>query len=295
MNLTSRLNPFTGVALVIGASSTLQFGNALATHLFPILGTWSTSFTRFFIASLILLALTRPKLHTWNRTQWTYGLGFGIVVGLMNGFFYTAISRIPLSTAVTIEFLGPLTLAAVLSRNSRDISWVLLALAGVSMLGLRTFLGLGSLDIIGVAAAFGAATFWAIYIVLGTRVGAHIPGTQGLAVALFIGALTLAPFGAPGATAVLFDARLLLLVIGTAVLSSLIPFTLEFMALKRIPNSTFSILMSLEPAIAAVAGIIVLNQKLSILGIIAIACVITASVGSTLSTMKKKSVIVDQG
>lgn len=272
-----------GVLLILGSSTIFQLGSATATALFDHIGALPTAFARQLIAGLILLALTRPHLHKWNTQQWRYVAAFGVVLGIMNSFFYLAINRIPLGVAVTIEFLGPLAVAAVLSRNFRDIVWVALALIGILLFGAEGILGNTTLDPLGMIFALVAATGWAFYILIAAKVGEHVPGTGGLAVALLIAATMLAPFGAPGALPVLFDAHLLLLAALTALLASLIPFSFEFFALKRVRSKTFSVLMSLEPAIAATIGIVILQQPLSIFSAIAISCVTIAAFGSALS------------
>ena len=271
-----------GVLLILGSSTIFQLGSATATILFDHIGPLSTAFVRQLIAGFLLFALTRPQIHRWNKQQWRYVVAFGVVLGIMNNFFYLAIDRIPLGVAVTIEFLGPLALAAILSHGFRDILWVSLALIGILLFGAEGILGNTALDPVGMIFALVAATGWALYILIAAKVGEHVPGTGGLAIALLIASSLLAPFGCLGALPVLYDAHLLLLATLTALLASLIPFTFEFFALKRVPSKTFSVLMSLEPAIAAAIGIIVLHQPLSIYSAIAMSCVIAAAFGSAL-------------
>jgi inner membrane transporter RhtA len=205
----------------------------------------------------------------------------------MNGFFYAAISRIPLGAAVTVEFLGPLTLAAVLSRRARDLGWVLLALVGVLVLGWAGHAGNGSgggaLDVVGVLFALGAAGFWALYILTGARAGAAVPGRGGLAVAMTVATLLLLPLGASGATRALARPSLILVVVGTSVAASIVPYTLELAALRRIPRHVFGILLSLEPAVAALAGWLLLSQHLGPLALVGILATVLAGAGSALS------------
>nr|WP_231126599.1 EamA family transporter [Motilibacter aurantiacus] len=202
----------------------------------------------------------------------------------MNGFFYAAIERIPLGTAVTIEFLGPLALAAFLTHQRRDLAWVALAGLGVVLLwaGSEGLDG-GGLDPLGVLFTLVAAAFWAGYIVASARVGTAVPGHSGLAVAVAIGALVLLPAGAHGAASAFADPGVLLLAAGTGLLASVIPYSLEFAALRTLPKSAFGVLLSLEPVVAAIAGWALLSQHMGPLELVAIAVVVAASVGSTLS------------
>ncbi len=277
-----------GVLLILGSSTIFQLGSATATQLFSHIGPLSTAFLRQLIAGFILLAITRPPVWQWRKLQWRYVLIFGLVLGIMNSFFYLAIHRIPLGVAVTIEFLGPLALAAALSRSAKDILWVALALIGILLFGAEAILNAGALDPLGILFALIAASGWALYILTAAEVGRHVPGTGGLAVALVIASLFLAPLGALKSLPALFDARLLLLATITALLASLIPFSLEFFALQRVPSKTFSILMSLEPAIAATIGVVILKQPLSLFSTVAMCCVIAAALGSALQMPTKQ-------
>jgi inner membrane transporter RhtA len=188
---------------------------------------------------------------------------------------------------VTIQFLGPLTLSAALSRRWRDGCWIVLALLGVLTLGLADRHGSGSgsggLDPAGVALALVSAAFWALYIVAGSRASAAVPGRGGVAVAMTVGALVLLPLGALGAWHVVGRPGPLLLAFGVAMLASVVPYTLEFAAMRRAPRQVFGILLSLDPALATLAGWLLLRQHSSPVAIAAVAVVITASVGSTLS------------
>jgi inner membrane transporter RhtA len=187
---------------------------------------------------------------------------------------------------VTIQFLGPLTLSVVLSRRWRDVGWVLLAVAGVLTLGLagRPDGGAGhALDLVGVALVLVSAAFWALYVVAGSRASAAVPGRGGLAVAMTAGALALLPFGADGAVRVAGRPHLLLVALGTAVLASVVPYTLELAAMRRAPRRVFGILLSLEPAVATLAGWVLLGQRTGPVAIAAVAVVIAASAGATLT------------
>ena len=270
------------VLMVLGSCVSLQVGAALAAQLFDTSGPAGTTLLRLGVAALVLLALARPRLRSWSRPQWRAVALFGGSLAGMNGSFYASIDRIPLGTAVTIEFLGPLVLAATQSRRLRDLGWVLLAGTGVALFGLGDGAGPG-LDRLGVLFALAAAVFWALYILASSRVGALVPGQGGLAVAMAVGALVLAPVGAHGAAQALPDPHLLLLVGGTALLASVVPYTLEFAALRRLPERVFGVLLSLEPAVATLAGWLLLGQGTTALGLVAVAVVVSASVGSTLT------------
>jgi inner membrane transporter RhtA len=270
--------------LVLGSCTSLQVGAALAMRLFPIAGATGTTLLRLAIAAAALLAATRPRVRTWTRTQWREVVLYGLSLGAMNGFFYAAISRIPLGAAVTVEFLGPLTLAAVLSRRARDLGWVLLALTGVLVLGWagRAGAGSGGLDLVGVLFALAAAAMWALYILTGARAGAAVPGRGGLAVAMTVGTLLLLPLGACGAARALARPALVLVAVGTSVAASIVPYTLELAALRRIPRHVFGILLSLEPAVAALAGWLLLSQHLGPLALAGILATVLAGAGSAL-------------
>ncbi len=271
--------------MVVGSCVSLQVGAALAARLFPQIGSGGAVFLRLGIAALILLALVRPRIGRWDAEQWRAVAVLGVCFAGMNGFFYASIARLPLGTAVTIEFLGPLVLAAVLSRRARDLIWVGLAGAGVALLGLNGSGGAG-LDPVGVVLVLIAATFWALYILASVRVGARVPGHGGLAVATGIGALVLMPTGAAGAVQAFSSLEVALLGVGMAVLASVIPYTLELAALRRLPTSVFGILLSLEPAAAALAGWVLLSQHLGVAELVAIPLVMLASVGSTLTSRR---------
>jgi inner membrane transporter RhtA len=270
------------VAMIVGSCATLQLGAVFAQHLFPAAGSTGTTLLRLAIAALLLAAVTRPAVRAWDRTQWRAAAVLGVTLAGMNGCFYAALSRIPLGTAVTIEFLGPLALAAVLSKRVRDTSWVLLAAGGVVVLGLTGSAG-GALDPAGVAFALGAGLFWAGYILAAARLGTLVPGTGGLAVALGVAALVLLPLGAAGAAPVLLRPELLPLAVATAVLASVLPYSLELAALRRLPRPVFGVLLSLEPAFAALFGWLLLSQSLGPVALLAVGAVIAASIGSTLA------------
>lgn len=273
----------TGVVLVIGACVSLQFGAAVAVQLFPVLGPWGVTTLRLGLAAVVLLALVRPRVRAWTWAQWTAVVLFGISMGAMNGAFYAAIDRIPLGVAVSIEFLGPLVLAAILARRWVDGLWVAVALAGMALLAVDSASGDEALDPVGVAFALVAGAFWMAYILTSKRVGALVPGSGGLAVALVVATVVVAPLGAPGAVLAVADPALLGLGFLVALLSSVVPYTLELNALRRLPAPVFSILLSLEPAFAALFGWLLLGQESGLLRTLALVLVIAASAGVTLS------------
>jgi inner membrane transporter RhtA len=261
----------------LGAIASVQVGATVAKHLFVFLGPTGTVFLRVGFGAGILLAIARPRWSRFDARQWRSIVLFGLIIAGMNLSFYQAIARIPLGIAVTIEFIGPLGVAVAGSRKRLDFAWAAMAAAGVSLL---SFSG-GSVNLLGVLFALGAAAGWASYIVLGQRVGRLVPGPDGLALALTVGGLALLPFGIAGGGSRLFDLHNLGLGLVVAILSSAIPFSLEFAALRRLSSQVFGILMSLEPAMGAAAGFLFLSQRLSLRDLIAIALVMVASAGAT--------------
>ena len=262
----------------LGAIASVQLGATVARHLFAFLGATGTVFLRVAFGALILLVVARPRWPRFGGHQWRAILLFGLVIAGMNLSFYQAIARIPLGIAVTVEFIGPLGVAIAGSHKRLDFVWAAMAAAGVLMLSITG----GDVAALGLLFALGAAAGWASYIVLSQRVGRLVPGTDGLALALTIGGLALAPFGIADAGSRLLDLRNLGAGVVVAVLSSAIPFSLEFAALRRLSSQIFGILMSLEPAMGAVAGFLFLGQRLSPRDLVAIALVMVASAGATL-------------
>ncbi|MFI9271103.1 EamA family transporter [Kitasatospora sp. NPDC052896] len=267
---------------------TLQVGIALSKPLFGPLGVAGATFLRLGFAALLLLALTRPRLRGRSLRDLASAVLLGMASAGMTLLFAGAVDRLPMGTAATIEFLGPLSVALGLSRRLGQLAWALLAGTGVVLL---TLLGEGTggsrLDPVGLGFAFGAAACYAGYILLTNKVGAAFEGFEGLAVSITVGALTLAPFGLGqawhGLTASSSPASLLLGVAGVALLLPVIPYALEMTALRRMPQRVFSVLVSLEPAVSALAGLLVLGQLLGGAQLLGIACVVAASVGATLT------------
>ncbi|MFG3644858.1 DMT family transporter [Micromonospora sp. NPDC047762] len=265
------------VGLVLGGALSVQFGAAVAALLFPRTGVAGAVTLRLTIAAVLLLVVCRPRLRGHDRSAWLAAGAFGLALAGMNSLFYQAIERIPLGPAVTLEVLGPLALSVFSARRLASWGWAGLALAGVALLGQG---GFDRLNPVGVAFAFGAGAMWAAYIVLSARVGGRFPGADGLALALTVAALVTLPLGIVDGGAALLDPRVLALGAALAVLASGLPYTLELMALRRMPTATFAVLMSLGPAVATLAGWLVLRQELTVLECTAIVLVIAASIGA---------------
>jgi inner membrane transporter RhtA len=264
-----------GVALVVAAVSSLQFGASFAVTLFDELGPAGTAFLRLAIAALVLLAIWRPRVRGRPAADLRVAAAFGITLGLMNLCIYEAMDRIPLGIAVTIEFWGPLAVAVAGSRRALDMLWVALAGTGIVLLADP---GGGSLDAAGIAFALAAGGLWAAYILLSARTGRAFPGGSGLAIAMVFGALVTLP---AGIGADLLAPELLAAGAAVALASSVIPYSFELEALRRLPARVFGVLMSLEPAVAALAGLVVLGQALGGREWLAIALVVVASAGAT--------------
>jgi inner membrane transporter RhtA len=265
------------VGLVLTGGVSVQFGGALAVTLMPRAGALGVVTLRLLVAALVLLLVCRPGLRGHSRADWGTVAVFGITMGAMNGLFYQSVARIPLGPAVTLEVLGPLALSVLASRRALNAVWAALALGGVVLLSGG---GFGALDPAGVAFALGAGAMWAAYILFSARTGRRFPQADGLALAMGVAALLFLPLGIAESGGRLLDPVTVALGAGVAILSSVLPYTLELLALRRLPASTFAILMSLEPAIASTAGFLVLDQSLSAIQALAIALVIVASMGA---------------
>lgn len=270
------------VLFVLGGIVSVQFGAALAKGLFAGLRPAGTVFVRVAAAALVLLAFARPVRARPSRRSLLLVVGFGLVLAAMNLSFYLALDRAPLGAVVTIEFLGPLSVAVAGSRRRLDGVWVLLAAGGVLLLtGGGGLLGGGpAIDGWGVALALVAGACWAAYILLAQRVGAAVPGTSGLALAMAVGAVALVAPGVAQGGSGLLDPGLLAGGAAVGVLSSALPYTLELVALRSLRASTFGVLMSLEPAVAACAGWALLHERLTPLQVLAIGAVCAASAGA---------------
>ncbi|MCX5429878.1 EamA family transporter [Streptomyces sp. NBC_00257] len=272
------------VALVVAGGLSVQFGSAVAVLLMPKAGALGVVTLRLAVAALVMLAVCRPTLRGHSRADWGTVLAFGLAMGGMNTLFYQAADRIPLGAAVTLEVLGPLALSVFASRRLINVVWAGLALGGVVLLGGG---GFDRLDPVGAAYALGAGAMWATYIVFSARTGRRFPQADGLALALVVAALLSLPLGIMESGSKLLVPSTLGLGAAVALLSSVLPYTLELMALRRLPAPTFAILMSLEPAIAATAGFLILDQALTTTDALAIALVIGASMGAVRSQTRR--------
>lgn len=266
--------------LVIGAIVSVQVGASIGRKLFDDLGASGVTLLRVGLAALVLLVLIRPKVRSWDGAAWRAAALLGATMASMNLLFYQALATTPLGVAVTVEFLGPLLLSLVQTRRVLDLAWVVLAAGGVALLGLDSTSGI---PVTGLLLAFAAGLCWAAYILASANLGQAVPGVDGLAVALGVAALIALPFGLSGASGVLDRPVLLLPAAGVALLSSIIPYGFELTALRRIPTRVFGVLMSLEPAAAALAGLVVLGQSLGLREVLAIGLVSLASGGITLA------------
>jgi inner membrane transporter RhtA len=264
--------------LVVGAIASVQFGSAIADKLFSRVGPGGAVTLRLVSASVVLMILWRPALRGRSRRELALAATFGVVLAAMNLCFYEALARVPLGLAVTFEFVGPLGVAVVGSRRRVDLVWAALAAAGILALshgGSRPLSGLG------VALALAAGAFWAAYIVINARVGQAFAGGAGLALAMVVASVLALPVGIAQAGSHLVTGHALLLGSAVGMLSSAIPYSLELEALRRISTSVFGVLMSLEPAMAALAGLLILGQGLSARALAGIGLVVAASVGAS--------------
>jgi len=271
---------------VLGGIVSVQLGAAVAKHLFTEIPPTAMVWLRLLTSAVVLLVLVRPRVRGRSRPDWGLVLAFGLALMSMNWLIYLSFARIPLGVAVAMEFLGPLVLAVVMSRRARDLAWIALAGLGVALLGVER----AELDPWGVGFALLAGVAWATYILLSARTGRRWEGLTGLALASGVGAVVLAaPAIAAGGDALL-DPRILLLGLLVGVLSSVIPYSCELMALRVLPERVFSVLMSLEPAAAALAAAIVLQEFLTPWQLVAVASVVAASVGATRSAAPVREV-----
>jgi inner membrane transporter RhtA len=265
------------VWLVITGIISVQVGAAIAKDLFDLVPPTAMVWLRLITSAVILLLVARPRLTGQSGRDWSIVLGFGVSLLVMNWAIYQSFARIPLGIAVTIEFLGPLTVAVIGSRRLTDLIWVALAGMGVALLGLSR----ATLTLAGVGFALLAALGWAFYILLSAQTGRRWPGISGIAIASMVGAIVLAPPAIVEAGSQMLIPTILALGLVIGLLSSVIPYSFELIALRRIPPRVFSILMSLEPAAAALAAMIVLGEFLSPVQWLAMGCVVIASIGAT--------------
>lgn len=279
----------TGVLFIIASCCSLQMGAAFAIQLFPIAGPWATTFARLFISGAILLVITRPSIRDFDRSQWSAIIVFGVTIGAMNTTFYAALSRIPLGTAVTIEFIGPLTLSAVLSKSTRDLLWVLIAIAGINLFGWESLFGTGNLDPSESPSSSSPDSSGPCTSSPAPKSADSSPAAADSLSACSSAASFHSPLGAVNLPLFFTSSHLIALAIGTAILASLIPYSFEMAALRRLPSAIFGILCSLEPVFAAFFGWLLLHQPISTISVIAMALVITASAGTTINANRKNT------
>jgi inner membrane transporter RhtA len=270
---TPRLSP---VWLVLIGILSVQLGAVVSKGQFGEIPPVGMVFLRLLTSSVILLAFARPRLRGRSVGDWRPVLTLGFALGAMNWAFYESFARIPLGAAVAIEFAGPLLLAAVGSRRPRDLVWVGLAALGITLFGV----GPTRVDPVGFGLALFAGGCWALYILSTAATGRRWAGVEGLAVASTIATLAIAPFAVVLAGERLLEPRLLVLGAVVGLLSSVVPYSLEMVALRTLTPRLFGILLSLEPAAAALAAAVVLSEWLTPLQMVAIACVTAASVGA---------------
>lgn len=269
------------VAILLVAMASIQSGASLAKQLFPVIGAQGTTALRLGFGALIMVAVLRPWRNWRGSRSWKALLGYGVSLGMMNMLFYMAVRTVPLGIAVALEFTGPLALAMCASRRWVDFLWIALAVTGVLLLlplGGRA----GTLDPRGAAMALGAGLCWALYIIFGQRAGAE-HGAQTAAIGSVVAAMVAVPVGVAHAGSALLSPALLPVALGVAVLSTALPYSLEMMAMTRLPSRTFGVLMSIEPAMGALSGMLFLGELLTFTQWMAIAAIIVASAGSTVT------------
>jgi inner membrane transporter RhtA len=282
-----RRSPIGPALLVVVAAISQEVGAAFAVGLFAALGAIGAAFVRFLVAGVILCVAVRPRLRGLSGRAWLSAVALAATLTVMNVCFYNALTRIPLGVAVTVEALGPLALSVAVSQRKTAWLWALLALLGVALLSL-TGVRVGHLDPVGLGFAAAAAASWAGYILATARAGSDFPNLDGLAVATAIGAVVTAPFAVvavdPG-SALQWPVLGLGAIVG--VMSSVIPYSLELISLRRLPPETFAILTCLSPVVAAVAGWLMLGQHLAVTGYVAIVLVTVASIGAVHSARER--------
>lgn len=266
--------------MVVAAIVSVQVGAAIAATMFDEVGAAGMVFLRLGFASIVLCAFGRPKLRGRSRRDWQLTAAFGVLMAVMNLTFYAAVDRLPLALAVTLELLRPLGLAVAMTRRLREFAWTGLAIVGVVLLGE----GGSHIDPVGVVFVLIAALGWAGYILLSAETGRRSSGIDGLALAITAGAVIAAPIGIASGGAALLRPGILVAGLGVALMSSVINFVLELSALRHISPRAFGVLMSLSPVVAVIAGFVVLGQRLSLLQIVAIGCVIAASAATVSGT-----------
>ncbi|MNF49152.1 Threonine/homoserine exporter RhtA [compost metagenome] len=282
-SLASTLLP---VGLLLIAMASIQSGASLAKSMFPVVGAEGTTTLRLVFASVIMVLLLRPWKARLTASSLRTVIVYGVALGGMNLLFYMSLQTVPLGIAVALEFTGPLAVAIYASRRAIDFMWIGLAIVGLLLL-IPTDAASASIDLVGAGYALAAGVCWALYILFGQKAGAD-NGVQTAALGVMIAALFVAPFGIAHAGAALLTPSLIPIALGVAILSTALPYTLEMVALTRMPARTFGTLMSIEPAVGALSGLLFLHEYLSLAQWMAITCIILASVGATM-TMRSES------
>jgi inner membrane transporter RhtA len=278
------------VPAVLLSIISVQGGAAIAKGIFPVLGAAATASLRIVLSAVILILFNRPQIKNLSFKQWKYVALYGLTLGAMNLIFYMALARIPLGLGVTLEFIGPLVLALVGSKRFLDFIWILLAAFGIVLIAPWSNNGL---DLVGVLLALAAGGFWAGYIVMGGRISKIMDGGQAVSLGMIFASALVLPFAIADGLFSNLKPAMLLAGFALALLSSAIPFTLEINALRKLPAKTFSVLMSLEPAAAALSGLIFLHEYLSVPQWLAVVLVVIASAGATLTKQKNVEVVRD--
>lgn len=276
------------ICSVVLAMVTIQTGASIAKQLFPLIGPEGTTALRLGFSAAVLWMVFRPWRALPQGRDWQAIIIYGLCLGGMNILFYLAIARIPLGIGVALEFTGPLAVALLASRRKRDLFWVGCAIAGILML-LPDMRGADALDPVGVMLALAAGACWAGYILFGKKTGSQASGGITVALGMTVAAMVLVPVGAITQGMALLTWQVLPLGLLVGILSSAIPYTLEMVALRHMTSQNFSVFMSMEPAIAALAGFIILAELLTFWQWLAIALVIIASLGSSLTAGRAKT------
>jgi len=266
----------------------VQGGASFAKQLFPAIGPVATTALRIGLAAILLYLINRTKFWTFNKQQWFYCALYGIGIALMNLMFYMSIQRIPLGLAVTVEFIGPLFLAFLFSRKWLDVIWAILACVGILLIVPWKS---NNIDLLGLGYAFIAGSFWAVYILVGGKVSKVLEGKHAVSTGMLIAAIFLIPFALWDGSVMDITPPIFVKGLVVAILSSALPFSLDMVALSKMPAKTFSILMSLQPAVGALSGLILLHEYLNISQWISVLCVVVASVGTTVFSKKKETLI----
>lgn len=274
---------------VLGSVTALGVGTSWAKHaLFPVVGAQGTTAVRVGLSALLMLMLWRPWRWRLSRADAQAVALYGAALGAMNLMFYLSLQTLPFGLAVAIEFAGPLAVAIWSSRRAVDFVWVALAIVGLALL-LPLGLSGSTLDPLGVLYAVGAAVFWALYIVFGKRAG-HLHAGQSVSLGLLVAALVVVPVGVAHAGAALLSPSVLLVGVAVAAISSALPISLEMMALKRLPKEAFGIMISMEPAVAALLALALLGERLDTVQWLAIGCIVAASMGSAATARRLPAV-----